>query len=56
MGLNKSSEEVAYNLKESFGEKFDAAIIVDDLTLQECEDTKILAINKYYSHQWNWTK
>jgi len=53
MGLNKTFEQVAYNLKESFSEKFGAEIIVDDLTIKEEESTKKLAKEKYTSDQWN---
>jgi len=52
-GLNKTFEQVANNLKESFSEKFSAEIIVDDLTLKEEESTKKLAKEKYSSDQWN---
>jgi lipoate-protein ligase A len=53
MGLNKTFEQVAYNLKESFSEKFGAEIIVDDLTSKEEKNTKKLAKEKYTSDQWN---
>jgi lipoate-protein ligase A len=53
MGLNKTFEQVAYNLKESFSEKFGAEIIVDDLTIKEEESTKKLVKEKYTSDQWN---
>ena len=56
MGLNKTFEQVAYNLKESFGEKFGSEIIVDDLTIKETEKTKKLASEKYASDPWNWKK
>jgi lipoate---protein ligase len=52
-GLNKTFEQVAYNLKESFSEKFGAEIIVDDLTIKEEESTKKLVKEKYTSDQWN---
>src|ERR671914_759986 len=52
-GLNKTFEQVAYNLKESFSEKFGAEIIVDSLTIKEEESTKKLAKEKYTSDQWN---
>ncbi len=52
-GLNKTFEQVAYNLKESFSEKFGAKIFVDDLTIKEEESTKKLAKEKYISDQWN---
>ena len=38
MGLNKTFEQVAHNLKESFSEKFESEIIVDDLTIKEDEE------------------
>jgi lipoate---protein ligase len=53
MGLNKPFEQLAYNLKESFTEKFGAEIIVDSLTIEEEENTKKLAKEKYTSDQWN---
>ena len=53
MGLNKTFEQVAYNLKEAFSEKFGAEIIVDDLTIKEEESTKKLVKEKYTSDQWN---
>src|SRR5215217_1982638 len=49
MGLNKSFEQVAYNLKECFSEKFAAEIIVDSLTTEERENTTKLANDKYTS-------
>ena len=56
MGLNKTFEEVAYNLKESFSEKFVADLIVDNLTIEQTENTKKLANEKYASDSWNWKK
>jgi lipoate-protein ligase A len=56
MGLNKTFEQVAYELKESFSEKFVAEIIVDNLTLEERENTRNLANEKYTSDSWNWKK
>ena len=53
MGLNKPFDEVAYNLKESFSDKFGAEIVVDNLTTKEEESTKKLAKEKYSSDQWN---
>lgn len=53
MGLNKSFEQVAYNLIESFREKFCAQIIVDTLTTDEMEKTKKLSSEKYSSDLWN---
>jgi lipoate---protein ligase len=56
MGLNKTFEQVAYNLKESFSEKFAAEIIVDNLTKEEKEIAKKLSNEKYASDPWNWKK
>jgi len=56
MGLNKTFEQVAYNLKECFSEKFAAEIIVDSLTTEERENTTKLANDKYTSDSWNWKK
>jgi lipoate-protein ligase A len=56
MGLNKTFEQVAYNLKESFCEKFDAESIVDNLTIEEKENARKLASEKYISNQWNLRK
>jgi lipoate-protein ligase A len=56
MGLNKTFEQVAFNLKESFSEKFGAEIIIDNLTKEENENTKKLAGEKYASDRWNWRK
>ena len=56
MGLNKPFEDVASNLKESFGEKFGATIIEDKITRKEKEDTKKLVVQKYSSHLWNWKR
>ena len=56
MGLNKTFGQVAYNLKESFSEKFVAEIIVDNLTIEETENTKKLANEKYTLDPWNWKK
>lgn len=55
-GLNKTFEQVACTLKESFGEKFAALIIEDSLTIQEKEDTEKLANKKYRSDRWNLKK
>jgi lipoate-protein ligase A len=56
MGLNRTFEQVAYNLKESFSEKFGAEIIADNLTMEEKENTKKLTCEKYTSDPWNWKK
>jgi lipoate-protein ligase A len=53
MGLNKPFDEVAYNLKESFSDKFGAEIVVDNLTSKEEECTKKLIEEKYTSDKWN---
>src|SRR5688500_10839137 len=53
MGLNKTFEQVAYNLKESFSDKFGAEIVVDNLTIKEEESTKKLTEEKYTSDKWN---
>ncbi|HET7336801.1 MAG TPA: biotin/lipoate A/B protein ligase family protein [Candidatus Nitrosotalea sp.] len=53
MGLNKPFDEVAYNLKESFSDKFGAEIVVDNLTTKEEESTKKLTEEKYTSDKWN---
>jgi len=52
-GLNRTFEEVASPLKDSFSEKFNAQIIEDDITEIEKEDCKKKAAQKYSSHQWN---
>jgi lipoate-protein ligase A len=56
MGLNRTFEHVAYNLKQSFSEKFAAEIISDNMTIEERENTTILATDKYTSGSWNWKK
>jgi lipoate-protein ligase A len=56
MGLNKTFEEVAYNLKESFSEKFNAQFILGGLTDKEKKDTEKLASEKYSAYQWNWKR
>jgi lipoate---protein ligase len=56
MALNKTFEEVAYNLKESFSEKFNAQFILGGLTDKEKKDTKKLAGEKYSAYQWNWKR
>jgi lipoate-protein ligase A len=56
MGLNKTFEQVAYNLKQSFSEKFAVEIISDNLTTEERENTTKLAKDKYSSDSWNWKK
>ena len=53
MGLNTPFDEVAYNLKESFSDKFGAEIVVDNLTTKEEECTKKLTEKKYTSDKWN---
>lgn len=55
-GINRSFEEVASNLKESFAEIFGAQIIKDTLSGKEKKDTEKLVIEKYSSRQWNWRK
>ena len=55
-GIDRSFEEVASNLKESFAEIFGAQIIKDTLSSKEKEDTEKLVIEKYSSRQWNWRK
>ena len=55
-GINKSFEEAASNLKESFAELFGAQIITDTLRSKEKKDTEKLVIEKYSSRQWNWRK
>lgn len=55
-GINRSFEEVASNLKESFAEIFGAQIIKDTLSSKEKEDAEKLVIVKYSSRQWNWRK
>lgn len=57
MGLgNRTFEEVAQNLSESFGAKFGANVVAEKLTKKEKEDTEKLAFGKYSSHQWNWRR
>ncbi len=53
MGLNRSFEEIAYNLKKTFASKFEAQIISDNLNRREMENTEELAIKKYSSNLWN---
>ncbi|RPJ23866.1 MAG: lipoate--protein ligase family protein [Nitrosopumilales archaeon] len=53
MGLDKPFDEVAYNLKESFSDKFGAEIVVDNLTTKEEKCTKKLIEEKYTSDKWN---
>jgi len=55
-GINRSFEEVASNLKESFAEIFGAQIITDTLSSKEKKYTEKLVIEKYSSRQWNWRK
>ena len=55
-GINRSFEEVASNLKESFAEIFGAEIITDTLSSKEKKDTEKFVIEKYSSRQWNWRK
>lgn len=55
-GINRSFEEVASNLKESFAEIFGAQIITDTLSSKEKKDTEKFVIEKYSSRQWNWRK
>src|SRR5215203_219367 len=53
MGLNKPFDEVSYNLKESFSDKFGAEIVIDNLTTKEEESIKKLTEEKYTSDKWN---
>ena len=55
-GINRSFEEVASNLKESFAEIFGAEIITYTLSSKEKKDTEKFVIEKYSSRQWNWRK
>jgi lipoate-protein ligase A len=55
-GINRSFEDVASNLKESFAEIFGSQIITDTLSSKEKKDTEKLVIEKYSSRQWNWRK
>ena len=55
-GINRSFEEVASNLKESFAEIFGAQIITYTLSSKEKKDTEKFIIEKYSSRQWNWRK
>ena len=55
-GINRSFEEVASNLKESFAEIFGAQIITDTLSSKEKKDTEKFVIEKYSTRQWNWRK
>ena len=55
-GLDRTFEQVACALKESFGEKFGSETIADNPTIQETEKTKKLAREKYASEPWNWKK
>jgi lipoate-protein ligase A len=55
-GINRSIEEVASNLKESFAEVFGAQIIKDTLSSKEKKDTEKFVTEKYSSRQWNWRK
>lgn len=55
-GINRSFEDVASNLKESFAEIFGSQIITDTLSSEEKKDTEKLVIEKYSSRQWNWRK
>jgi lipoate-protein ligase A len=55
-GINRSFEEVASNLNESFAEIFGAQLITDTLSSKEKKDTEKFVIEKYSSRQWNWRK
>ncbi len=55
-GINRSFEEVASNLKESFAEIFGAQIITYTLSSKERKDTEKFVIEKYSSRRWNWRK
>jgi lipoate-protein ligase A len=55
-GINRSFEDVASNLKESFAEIFGSQIITDTLSSKEKKDTEKFVIEKYSSRQWNWRK
>jgi lipoate-protein ligase A len=55
-GINRSFEDVASNLKESFAEIFGSQIITDTLSSKKKKDTEKLVIEKYSSRQWNWRK
>ncbi len=55
-GINRSFEEVASNLKESFAEIFGAQIITYTLSSKERKDTEKFVIERYSSRRWNWRK
>ena len=52
-GLNRTFEEVASQLKNSFSEKFSAQTTEDEITEIEKEDCKKKIAQKYSSDKWN---
>jgi len=55
-GINKSFEEVAFALKESVKEIFDANLIFDKLRKEEKNSANKLVLEKYSTNKWNFRR
>ena len=55
-GINKSFEEVAFALKESVKEIFDANLIFNKLRKEEKNSANKLVIEKYSTNKWNFRR
>ena len=47
---------MAFAFLESCCEIFDARLIVDEITIEEEENTKNLVKEKYATDEWNWKR
>jgi lipoate---protein ligase len=56
VGINKSFDEVAIVLKQSFSEAFDTQLVADELTSEECSRVDSLIREKYSLDSWNWRR
>jgi lipoate---protein ligase len=56
MGIDKTFEQVAHSVTESFGQSFGAKIVRDEITRREKEHTEKLLFEKYSSHEWNYKR
>ena len=56
VGINRSFDEVAIALKQSFSEAFDTQLVADELTSEEYSRVDSLIREKYSLDSWNWRR
>ena len=56
VGINRSFDEVATALKQSFSEAFDTQLVADELTSEEYSRVDSLIREKYSLDSWNWRR